>query len=315
MPTSTTSPWACPKCHIDLPLDTSGNGDHTFPLQVAGRVAHGSASLEGYASACPKCGLPYTATGVKRFDYPYRQLLANVHPRRFLTWSAAQNNGYVAYSLMRRSSCAVEGRKDVQEFAEFIRQCSSTSPEVVLDLGCGPLPRPEYLPTTSDATLIGLDPFESEWSGSFILGSGEFLPLKDATVDMVVAATSLDHTLDLKQALRELARVTRKGGSLVIWDHILETRWTRMIAALSGLAVGLLRRDVAKIREAILPERVRVYDNGIVLWTPKGYADPFHEPRSRRASWPRRLRNAIENAGFVQESSDPARGFSHFVRH
>lgn len=314
MTTSATSLWACPRCHTDLPLDTSGAEDTTFSLKVAGRIAHRSASLVRYSSSCPNCGLPYTAGGAKRFEYPYRQLLAKVSPRRFLTWSAAQNNGYVSYSLMRGSSCAVEGRDDVQEFADFIRESVGSSPEVVLDLGCGPLSQPAYLPATPGATLIGLDPFESEWSGSFIQGAGEFLPLKDASVDLVVAATSLDHTLDLERATRELARVTRIGGSLVVWDHILETRWKRAVNAFSDMASGLRRRDMAKVRKAIMPERVRIYDNGVVLWTPKGYADPFHEPRSRRTSWPTRLRGAVEEAGFVQKSTDPARGFSHFVR-
>lgn len=162
--------------------------------------------------------------------------------------------------------------------------------------------------------MIGLDPFDSEWRGSFIHGASEYLPLKSGSVDLAVAATSLDHTLDLERSIGELARVIRPGGSLAIWDHPLETRWRRLRYSAARLAVGVLRWDVTRIRSALLPERVRIYDNGIVLWTPKGYADPFHEPRSRRPSWPRRLRKAIEAAGFEFERSMPAEGFSHFVR-
>ncbi len=286
----------------------------TFPLQVKGRIVHRSASLETYVSTCPNCGLPYTADGTKRFDYPYRQLLAKAYPRRFLAWSAAQNNGFVSYSLMRGSSCSVQGRDNAQAFADFIRQCLPSSPDVVLDFGCGPLARPSYLAEVSNATFIGLDPFDSEWNGRFIQGAGEFLPLSDATADLVVAATSLDHTLDYDRALRELARVTRKGGSLVVWDHVLETHWKKVATTVLNLTSGLRRRDISKIREAVFPERLRIYDNGIVLWTPKGYADPFHEPRSRRTSWQRRLRGAVERAGFHQVATDPSRGFTHFVR-
>jgi SAM-dependent methyltransferase len=309
---STTPLWVCPRCQSDLP-HTSGVADNTFPLSVPGRIAHSSASLERYASTCPKCGLPYTANGLKRFDYPYRQLLADHDRRRFLAWSAAQNNGFVSYSLMRGSSCAIEGRSDVEEFAEYIAGQLETSPDVVLDIGCGPLAQPAYLPATPGATLIGLDPFGSEWSGSFINGAGEFLPLKSGSVDLVVAATSLDHTLDLDLALSQLARVTRSGGSLIVWDHTLETRGQRWTTAVRDLASGIRRRDLAKIRK-VFPERVRVYDNGIVLWTPRGYADPFHEPRSRRTSWFRVLRRSIERVGFTVAHSDPARGFSHYVK-
>lgn len=306
--------WACPRCHVELSPESSDSVDKTYPLQVEGWIVHQSASLERYASVCPSCGLPYTADGVRRFEYPYRQLLANEYPRKFLSWSAAQNNGYISYSLMRGSSCSVQGRDDAQEFSEFIRRCLPSDTSVVLDFGCGPLPRPSYLPNIGDATLIGLDPFHSEWSGRFIHGAGEFLPIRDGTVDLVVAATSLDHTLDYFRALRELARVTRCGGSLVVWDHTLETRRKRATTRVQGLAAGLLFADMGRIRQAILPERLRIYDNGIVLWTPKRYADPFHEPRSRRMSWQRRLRIAAERAGFMHNSTLPEMGFSHFVR-
>lgn len=312
---STTSLWVCPQCHTELPLSSVGGGSTTAnPLQVPGRISHQSASLETYESSCPTCGLPYTADRAGRFSYPYRQLLAKVSPRRFLAWSAAQNNGFVSYSQMRGSSCAVEGRDDVREFAEYISTSLDETPKVVFDLGCGPLSHPDYLPAVPGATLIGLDPFPSEWSGSFIQGAGEFLPLHDESVDLVVAATSLDHTLDLDLTLHEIARVSRTGGSLIIWDHVLVTRRERWANAIGDLASGIRRRDLSKVRKAFGREGVRVYDNGIVLWTPKGYADPFHEPRSRRASWPARLRRAAENAGFVEKSTDPSRGLSHYVK-
>jgi SAM-dependent methyltransferase len=310
---STSSLWACPRCHTDL-VRASGSGDNTLPLTVDGRVVHTSASLESYADTCPSCGLPYTARADKRFEYPYRQMLAEVAPRRFLRWSAAQNNGYVSYALMRGSSCSVDGREDATRFAEFIGANVDSAPKTVLDLGCGPLSQPAYLPKLPGASLIGVDPFDSEWSGSFVQGAGEFLPLKDASVDMVVAATALDHALDVAVALRELARVTRTGGTLMVWDHTFESRRKRLAAALGLVLRAPLSGKLAQIRSNFLPERVRIYDNGIVLWTPKGYADPFHEPRSRRASWPRKLRRVIEDAGFVAGATDPARGFSHYVR-
>ncbi len=308
--------WACPRCHTDLHQSPSGAGSADFPLKLASRTIHTSASLDQYEESCGVCGLPYTSAPDHRFVYPYRQLLATVSLRRFLRWSSAQNNGFISYSLMRGSSCSIEGREDVAKFAEFIRERVPIGPEVVLDLGCGPLARPAYLPSFKDAVLIGVDPFDSEWSGPFVQGVGEFLPLKDGSVDLGVAATALDHTLDTKMALGELARVIRKGGSLVVWDHTFEPRWKRPARMLLGLASPRisLRGKVAQIRSGLLPERVRIYDSGVVLWTPKGYADPFHEPRSRRPSWPRRLRKAIEASGFTQESEDRAHGFAHFVR-
>ena len=311
---TTATPWACPRCHSALPDGASSSSVHTFPLRIPGRLVHGSAALEEYASSCPECGLPYTITHDTRFEYPYRQLLAEVDPRKFLRWSAAQNNGYISYALMRGSSCSIEGREDVVRFADFIRDNVTSSPRTCLDLGCGPLARPSYLPSMPDAQLIGIDPFDSEWDGNFVLGAGEFLPLGDASVDLAVAATALDHTLDLSRTLRELARVTREGGSLMVWDHKFEPAWKRLAGAAYGLLRSPLGTKTAKIRTNLFPERVRVYDNGIVLWTPKGFADPFHEPRSRRPSWQAKLGRALEKVGFVQAATDPTRGFSHYVR-
>jgi SAM-dependent methyltransferase len=311
---STPSLWACPRCHSDLAATGPTATGNTFPLAVGSHLVHSSASLESYDGSCPDCGLPYTADGRKRFEYPYRQLLSNVDLRRFLRWSAAQNNGYVAYSLMRGSSCSVEGREDVVRFADFIGENLSSSPDVILDIGCGPLSRPAYLPSFPDATLVGLDPFDSEWSGPFIQGAAEFLPLKDGSVDLVVAATALDHALDGPLALKELARVTRKGGSLTVWDHTFESRWRRFLASLSNVYRAPLKGKLAHFRYGFLRERVRIFDNGIILWTPKGYADPFHAPASRRPSWPRKLRKVIEQAGFVHTAEDREQGFSHYVR-
>lgn len=315
MAESSASYWACPQCHSEIPSVSRGMSA-TYPLSVATRIVHGSASLEEYDDACAQCGLPFTLTDDNRFEYPYRQMLAKFSTRRFLRWSAAQNNGFVSYAMMRGSSCSIEGREDVRLFSDFITTRVGAEPEVILDFGCGPLARPGYLPTAPKATFIGVDPFESDWDGSFIQGVGEFLPIRTASVDVVTAATALDHALDVGQTLRELARVTRSGGSLFVWDHTFPPRFRRFAEAVYGVLFARkpFGQRVANARWSFLPERVRVYDNGIVLWTPKGYADPFHEPQSRRPSWPRKLRKAIEDAGFVYQAEDQKNGFSHYLR-
>jgi SAM-dependent methyltransferase len=306
--------WVCPRCHEALPDEPSERDGAEYALRLESRLVHSSASLEAYASTCPGCGLPYTANGRSRFAYPYRQLLAERDLRRFLRWSAAQNNGFVSYALMRGSSCSIDGREDAAQFANFIRRHVGLSVDTVVDLGCGPLSVPAYLPEFEDARLVGIDPFDSEWAGSFVEGVGEFLPLGDGTVDLVVAATALDHILDLTLALRELARVTRAGGSLVVWDHTFHRQRRPLVDVVVGFLRAPISGKVGQLRGSFGVERVRIYDSGIVLWTPRGYADPFHEPRSRRPSWSGKLRRAIEDAGFELATDDAATGFSHFVR-
>jgi SAM-dependent methyltransferase len=307
--------WVCPRCHATLPENAASDETHVLPLDLWGRLVHVSASLPEYTNVCPSCDLPYSADGSARFSYPYRQLLARIDLRGFLRWSAAQTNGYVSYSLMKGSSCSVDGREDVSAFAEFIQSRMHRDPDVLLDLGSGPLPHPFYLPDYPDARRVGIDPFESAWDGSFVEGVGEFIPLASGSVDLCVAATALDHTLDLGRVAGELARVTRAGGSLMVWDHTFPQSYPRF-RALFQMALPSVpwSAKVKLFRSNFLPERVRVYDNGIVLWTPRGYADPFHEPRSRRPSWAGRLRRTLERAGFRLIEYQPETGFSYYRR-
>jgi SAM-dependent methyltransferase len=51
-----------------------------------------------------------------------------------------------------------------------------------------------------------------------VAGDLQRLPLVTASLDLVIAARVLSHVADLEQALRELARVTRSGGCLVVTD-------------------------------------------------------------------------------------------------
>ena len=76
------------------------------------------------------------------------------------------------------------------------------------------------------------------------VADAEHLPLADGTVDLVVCVDSLHHYPDPEAALREMRRVTRPGGGLVIGE------W-RLAAPLRPLMNWLLPR---------LPEGdVRVY--------------------------------------------------------
>ena len=100
---------------------------------------------------------------------------------------------------------------------------------------------------------------------TFAEGSLTALPLADGSVDAVVCALALVHLPDVDEAIRELARVVRPGGRLIVSDvHpflILlgwqaqfrtaagEAGFMRLYPASSlGLLPGLCRRRLARAR-------------------------------------------------------------------
>jgi len=97
----------------------------------------------------------------------------------------------------------------------------------VLDVGSGVGHWVRLIATlvASDATITGIDP-EPEWVReaseraperfTFVQGSGENLPFPDATFDLVTCQTVLIHTADPRAVIREMRRVTKPGGQVIV---------------------------------------------------------------------------------------------------
>ena len=85
----------------------------------------------------------------------------------------------------------------------------------VLDVGCGVKP---YLPFFATAReYVGLDLVRTEHAD--VVGTAEQLPLDDASFDLVLCLQVLEHVDDPGQAIRELHRVTRPGGRVLLSTH------------------------------------------------------------------------------------------------
>lgn len=93
---------------------------------------------------------------------------------------------------------------------------------LILDLGCG------SGASTRAAAVHGrftaaIDPNHSMLRsapavGGYAAALAESLPFPDATFDLVTAAGSLNYTQDLRQSLRECARVLAPNGLLAVYD-------------------------------------------------------------------------------------------------
>ena len=114
-----------------------------------------------------------------------------------------------------------------------LRRLGFQDGRTILDLGSGPGITSFMLARTfTDGRIIGIepDPFlrrrAEELAAhqglgercSFIEGRGEALPLEDDSVDYCYARFVFQHLPDPAAVLKELARVTRPGGAVVIMD-------------------------------------------------------------------------------------------------
>ena len=124
-----------------------------------------------------------------------------------------------------------EGRRWQQARAEVRRVLHEAGIEderffdgkAVLDIGPGPLGFPDACPARLS---IGVEPLAEryrehglllEGSAALYLAVGaEEIPLVSACVDVVVARNSLDHVDDPRAVLREVQRLLRPGGTLIL---------------------------------------------------------------------------------------------------
>jgi SAM-dependent methyltransferase len=94
-----------------------------------------------------------------------------------------------------------------------------------LDAACGTGRHAEYLAQRAHA-VVGVDASPEMLAraqvrvpaAEFQVGRLEDLPLEDASVDLAVCALTLTHCADLGPPLKELARVVRPGGRVVLSD-------------------------------------------------------------------------------------------------
>ena len=108
---------------------------------------------------------------------------------------------------------------------EILRFVPQRAVKVVLDLGCGTGKFAKLLRDTFNARVTGIDPAKSMIKEAkklklkrirFFVGAAEDIKLKDGAVDLVFLSMVYHNLKSINLALREIFRVLRKGGFLVI---------------------------------------------------------------------------------------------------
>ena len=105
----------------------------------------------------------------------------------------------------------------------MIPRARAHSARLVLDVGCGEGRFCRAL-RTDGSSVVGVDPTPAlldaararDASGQLVRGVAESLPFPDERFDLVVSYLSLIDIPDLGSAIREIVRVLRPGGALLI---------------------------------------------------------------------------------------------------
>ena len=138
----------------------------------------------------------------------------------------------------------------------------------VLDLGCGGGFMSEAL-AGRGAVVTGIDPAQPALaiarshakSGGlsiiYLHGTGEAIPVKDATFDQVVCVDVLEHVDDIDTVLAEVHRVLRPGG-LFLFDTINRNWLARLVIVTFGERIlRLLPRGTHDPAKFITPDELR----------------------------------------------------------
>jgi SAM-dependent methyltransferase len=109
-----------------------------------------------------------------------------------------------------------------------------------LDLGCGTgALTSQILEDCRPASVVGIEPSAGFLSlareqvtderAEFLQGSGDMLPVKDASVDIAVSGLVLNFIPDQQKAMAELLRAVKPGGTIAayVWDYAGHVQFMR----------------------------------------------------------------------------------------
>ena len=114
-----------------------------------------------------------------------------------------------------------------KEFSEFGRSFDIFESKKIIEIGCGPKGMIHYIPGNEK---IGLDPLIEEYEDLGILedgnvkhikGSAERINFSNNYFDIAICFNVLDHTENPKEVLREIKRVLKFGGILILHTHFV----------------------------------------------------------------------------------------------
>jgi len=210
--------------------------------------------VSGGFVGCACCsGLQYPPHAQARTALPYSEPPVDAASKVDLarndqldrTFAFAMANGMDAYE---------EGCRDVKEriFEELRSRLGSDA--TVVELGIGTGPNLQFY--AQGMNVIGIEPnkYMDTYAQRAAAGSGaaslrlvrgvaEELPLADGSADAVVSTLTLCSVRQVPQALREVRRVLKQGGTFVFLEHVLAE--DKPLLALQQIVLSPLQQALA----------------------------------------------------------------------
>lgn len=170
----------------------------------------------------------------------------------------------------QRARVEVERRPAEQTCDELEQKGIQIAGKRILDLGAG-LGGLSAALASRGGLVVGIEPGEA-WRdiaaervkaagrGRVVAATGELLPLRDNSIDLVVSLQVLEHVRDPRRVIQEIYRVLRPGGVAFIayenylgfWEPHYDVPWFPLLPkSLGALYLKVRRRDPRFLWESI----------------------------------------------------------------